>query len=117
MPTYGFECETCGHTAELFISFSQYDTRKPPLCKKCNRPMVRDYHNDISQITTSIRKSDSELKTIGDLADRNRDRLSNDQKHAMSKKHNEYKDTESTKALPTGMSRMKKPKNKIRWTK
>jgi hypothetical protein len=63
-----------------------------------------------------IRKSDSELKTIGDLANRNRDKMSNDHKSYLQEKHNEYKDTELAKELPKGMSKIKKPTKKIKWT-
>jgi len=66
-------------------------------------------------INGSVKKSDSELKTIGDLANRNRDRMTNDQKNYLDKKHNEYKDQDLAKELPKGMSRIKKPKNKIKW--
>jgi hypothetical protein len=38
-----------------------------------------------------------------------------DERIALDKKHNEYKDTELEKELPKGMSKMKKPKNKIKW--
>jgi len=64
---------------------------------------------------TSIKKTDSELSTIGDLANRNRDRLSDDEKIALHKKHNSYKDAVSNKELPKGMSRMKKPSQKTKW--
>jgi len=69
----------------------------------------------MTTINGSIKKSDSELKTLGDLANRNRDRLNDDQKASLHAKHNAYKEQESTKELPSGMSRIKKPKNKIKW--
>jgi hypothetical protein len=69
---------------------------------------------DVATQSTSVRKSDSELKTIGDLANRNRDRLSDDEKITLHKKHNSYKDQESHKELPKGMSRIKKT-NKVKW--
>ena len=68
-------------------------------------------------LNSSVRKSDSELKTLGDLADRNRDRLSNDQKTEMHQKQNEYKDQDLVKQLPKGMSRMKKTSGKFQWPK
>jgi hypothetical protein len=67
-------------------------------------------------LSTSIKKSDSELKTIGDLANRNRDRLSEDEKQHLYDKHNSYKDTELEKSLPKGMNKISKPKKKIKWT-
>lgn len=63
----------------------------------------------------SVKKADSELKTIGDLANRNRDRMSEDERVTLYKKHNDYKDQESQKELPKGMSRIKKSKSKIKW--
>jgi hypothetical protein len=63
----------------------------------------------------SVKKSDSELKTIGDLANRNRDKISDDHKSYLDQKHNAYKEELSTKQLPQGMSRMQKPKTKIKW--
>jgi hypothetical protein len=62
----------------------------------------------------SVKKSDSELKTIGDLARRNSDKFSDDEKTHLYNKHNSYKYEESTKQLPSGMSRLKKPK-KTKW--
>jgi hypothetical protein len=66
-------------------------------------------------LNTSIKKSDNELKTIGDIANRNRDKLSDDHKQALNIKHNKYKEEQSSTDLPSGMSRMKK-QPKIKWT-
>ena len=41
--------------------------------------------------------------------------MSEDQKISLDKKHNEYKDIESQKTLPTGMNRIKK-QPKVKWT-
>ena len=60
-------------------------------------------------------KNDNELKTIGDLANRNRDRMTDDHKTSLEEKHNSYKESESTKELPKGMSRIQKPKTKYTW--
>jgi hypothetical protein len=64
--------------------------------------------------STSIRKSDSELKTIGDLANRNRDKMSEDHKNDLYHKHNEYKESGQEDPLPQGMKRLKKQK-KVKW--
>jgi len=69
---------------------------------------------DVSTLNASVKKADSELKTLGDIANRNRDRMSDDQKQALSEKHNAYRDNEVLKDLPQGMSRMKK-QPKIKW--
>lgn len=61
-------------------------------------------------IASSVKKSDTELKTIGDLAKRNSERMSDDQKQDLHIKHNSYKDNkEQTKELPKGMQYTKKP--------
>ena len=48
------------------------------------------------------------------MANRNRDKLSNDQKVDIDKKNNKYKDNVG-KELPKGMSRMKKSNVKYKW--
>lgn len=114
MPTYTFVCDNCKQAFEIFLSIRDYNSKQS--CPKCKSKNVsRDYGTDCSSINTSIKKTDSELKTLGDLANRNRDRMSDDHKTHLNKKHNEYKETESQKDLPQGMSRMKKGK-KIKWT-
>ena len=65
--------------------------------------------------STSVRKSDTELKTIGDLANRNRDKMSEDHKNDLYHKHNEYKESGQEDPLPQGMNRLKKQK-KVKWT-
>lgn len=112
MPTYSYYCDNCKSTLEHFFHISEYtDTIKCVRCKsKCNR----NYILDVSTQSSSIKKSDSELKTIGDLANRNRDRLSDDEKTALNQKHNAYKEQDTHKDLPKGMSRIKKPK-KVKW--
>lgn len=112
MPTYSYYCESCANRFELFASIRDYkDTVK---CDKCNQKATRDYQPDILSQSASVKKSDSELKTLGDLANRNRDRMSSDQIDSLNKKHNAYRETPADKPLPKGMSRMKKP-NKIKW--
>lgn len=115
MPTYSFFCEKCQHSFEVLMSFSQYDNGHSVVCERCSsKDIIRNYQEDMSSLGMSIKKADSELKTIGDLANRNRDRMSNDHKAALHHKHNSYKDNTSDKPLPQGMSRMKKGK-KTNW--
>ncbi|MFN9959492.1 MAG: hypothetical protein ACK55I_40905, partial [bacterium] len=65
---------------------------------------------DLKSICPSVKKSDGELKTLGDLAKRNADRMSDDQKISLYQKHNSYKEEKlETKPLPSGMSYKKKP--------
>jgi len=115
MPTYTFSCENCSQIFEIFSSIKDYSSNQK--CPSCSSSKVyREYTFDCSSISMSVKKSDSELKTLGDLANRNRDRLSNDEKDNLVKKHNSYKeDTSNMKELPTGMTRLEKSP-KIKWT-
>jgi hypothetical protein len=87
------------------------DTIKCPSCKKI---ISRDYNTDMVTINGTVKKSDSELKTVGDLAQRNGDKLSDDEKIYLHQKHNSYKDKKDQTELPKGMTRMKK-QPKIKW--
>lgn len=113
MPTYSYYCEKCDIVHEIFSTISEY--KEIINCNKCNKKCNRSYIEDISTLNASVKKSDSELKTLGDLANRNRDRMSDDHKNYLHKKHNDYKDTQIEKELPKGMSRIEKPKTKIKW--
>jgi len=82
------------------------------------------YKQNISFISTTTKNpsyatnvSDSELKTIGDLANRNRDKLTNEQKTELYNQHNAYKLDQPATELPKGVSRIKKPSKKNKWTK
>ena len=112
MPTYSYSCNKCNKDFELFLSMKDYIEQ--PRCPSCNSVKTcRRYIDDVSTLNASVKKADSELKTLGDIANRNRDRMSDDQKQALSEKHNAYRDNEILKDLPAGMSRMKKqPKTK-----
>lgn len=114
MPTYSYCCNTCKHNFELFFYIKNYNDK--PKCLKCNSSNTyRRYIEDVLSQSTSVKKSDSELKTIGDLAKRNSDRMSEDEKIHLYQKHNSYKSEEGTKELPTGMNRIKKPP-KPKWS-
>lgn len=113
MPTYSYICNKCNTEFELFAYIKDYIEK--PKCQYCgSKKTQRDLLKDASTQNGSVKKLDSELKTIGDLANRNRDRMSDDQKHELYKKHNDYKENKEDKPLPKGMSRMKKG-DKIIW--
>jgi putative FmdB family regulatory protein len=113
MPTYSYYCKRCDILHEIFSSISEYtDTIK---CDQCQTKCSRSYIDDMLTLNSYVKKTDSELKTLGDLANRNRDRMSEDHKNHLTKKHNEYKDTKIEKELPAGMSRIEKPKQKTKW--
>lgn len=113
MPTYTYFCEDCDEKFEIFRYIKDYENT--PVCPKCsNINTNRLYVDDVITQSTSVKKMDSELKTIGDLAMRNTERMSDDQKAALYQKHNSYKEEKiETKPLPKGMSYMKKPPKPI----
>lgn len=113
MPTYTFLCEKCDHSFELNMSLSSYKNIQK--CPKCKKAANRNYQTDLMTLNACVKLSDSEIKSMGHLANRNRDTLSDDHKQHLQIKHNEYRE-ESTKPLPKNMSRMKKPTKKTKWT-
>ena len=113
MPTYSYHCNNCQSDFELFFYIKDYSEK--PKCAACNSAKTeRRYVDDVITQNMSVKKSDSELKTIGDLAKRNADKFSEDEKIHLYQKHNAYKFEDSTKELPTGMNRVQK-KPKIKW--
>lgn len=71
MPCYVYECEKCSHQFEDFASMLSDPLVKCPKCKK-------KALNRIPQMTHGfIKLGDSELKTVGHMADRRRDKMSN----------------------------------------
>lgn len=114
MPTYSYSCNKCKSNFELFFYIKDYQDK--PKCITCDSENTyRRYADDVLTQNTSIKKSDSELKTIGDLAKRNSDKMSEDEKIHLYQKHNSYKFEDNTKELPTGMTRVKKPQ-KPKWS-
>lgn len=108
MPEYSFGCEKCGCKFSVVMSIQKYTSKQK--CTECGSLQTsRLYSEDLASLATSIKKSDNELKTIGDLARRNSERMSDDQKISLYQKHNAYKEEPSKKELPKGMSRIKKP--------
>ena len=80
MPTYTYFCQNCNKSFEIFAYIKDY--QENAICIYCDKKNTsRSIIDDVATQRSSVKKSDSELKTIGDLANRNRDRLSNDQKH------------------------------------
>lgn len=114
MPTYTYKCIKCENVFELFATYKNYDNIKTK-CPKCSsKKTERCYDIDLRNISGSVIKSDSEIK-LGHLADRNRDRMSNDEKSHLYKKHNDYKEKSIESNLPSGMSRINQKKRK-KWT-
>lgn len=114
MPTYSYLCDNCKKDFELFFYIKDYIEH--PKCIYCkNKKTYRQYIKDVITQNTSVKKSDNELKTIGDLAKRNSDKMSEDYKQHLYNKHNQYKEHTIEKPLPSGMSRMKRTKGKTKW--
>ena len=114
MPEYSYRCDTCQFTFSLVCSIKEYTDFH--FCETCGNKCSRDYLEDLSTLNTSIKLGDNDLKTLGHLAQRNTDRMSEDQRNDLYRKHNSYKEEVSEKVLPKGMSRIKKPP-KVKWTK
>lgn len=116
MPTYSYSCCKCQTDFELFFYIKDYVEK--PKCIKCGSDSTyRLVIKDALTLNASVKKSDSELKTIGDLARRNTDRMSVDEKNHLNHKHNAYKENKiENKPLPKGMKYIKKPPKPI-WPK
>jgi putative FmdB family regulatory protein len=107
MPTYSYTCGNCSCDFELFLYIKDYTEH--PKCIHCDSNNThREYAKDVITQSASVRKSDNELKTIGDLAKRNSERMSDDEKVHLHQKHNSYREDGPQKELPRGMSRIKK---------
>lgn len=114
MPEYSYICEKCDTTFSIVSSIKDY--KEQIRCHHCKRMCPRNYNEDLASLSTSIKLANSELKTLGHLAQRNTETMSEDQKNDLYRKHNSYKEVVSDKPLPKGMSRIKKPP-KVKWTK
>jgi putative FmdB family regulatory protein len=113
MPIYTFICEKCQNKFDISCSIREYSEKQK--CTACkSKKVYRSYKDDISSVFGSVKKHDSELKTVGDLAARNSDKFSDDHKEFLKQKHTAYKD-QTDKPLPNGMSRISKG-NKTKWT-
>lgn len=107
MPQYTFDCNDCKNKFEITCWICEYDACIKLLeCPKCNsRNVQRDYITD--KTTTSIILADDKLK-LGELAKRNTERMSDEEKAALNYKHNEYLYNEPEHDLPSGMKRTRK---------
>ena len=114
MPTYTYFCESCNNSFDLFATITNY--KETAKCPACQVSCSRDY-GDMLTLNSSVKKSDSELKTLGDLAQRNTERFSDDYKAELQRKHYDYKGKEDPyTALPDGMSRIERGPKTI-WPK
>lgn len=115
MPEYTYYCDECSDKFCIVCSIRDYDEHAK--CIRCrSKKTFRLYKDDLTTLNTSIKLSDSEIKTLGHLANRNSERLSSDEKEHLNTKHNSYKDSGIEINLPTGMHKIQKPKSKPKWT-
>jgi|TARA_R110002020_G_scaffold194354_10_gene395158 putative FmdB family regulatory protein len=78
MPTYDYECRDCGHQVEEFQKFSEEPLSECPKCKKDTFRRV--------MLTPPQAFIKGEVKTVGQLADRNTEKMGRyeleDRRHA-----------------------------------
>jgi hypothetical protein len=105
MPEYTFYCDIkkggCDHHFTLIMLMCDYSPRQ--VCPKCRKiePVCRNYQEDLAQ--GQVVKGDDEI-TLGQLAQRNTERMSKDEREALTRKHNAYKENKPYPELPPGMS-------------
>lgn len=101
MPVYSFTCNAekggCGHVYEEEMSMDKISKYKA-VCPQCKKK--KSYIN----YTTNIIPPS---KTLGMLADKNSDKMSEDYKSHLLDKNNEYKKKKFTGKLPKGAKLMK----------
>jgi putative FmdB family regulatory protein len=102
MPTYVFHCKKCKKDFEIFQTLQEYSGKVD--CPSCTTPTE---HRIYTVVPGHVVLGDNDIK-IGHLAKRNRDRMSDDKKRELARKHNEYKYTEVEKELPKGVKERKR---------
>ena len=105
MPTYEFQCLKCGAAHEVVRPFKSSTPRRvgdlDEVCCHGNSKIQQIFYAP----DVSVRLGDSEVKTIGHLADRNSSKFSDDYKSKLAQK-NKTKRSGGGK-LPEGMERVK----------
>lgn len=91
MPTYEFYCDPdeggCGHVIEITCSYSDKDKSRPKSCPKCRkRKALIEIFGGASVFIP---------KTLGHSIDKNSAKISEDEKHHLNNKHNEYKKSDN----------------------
>ena len=108
MPEYSYQCEKCDHGFSKIWSISEYEQRsKKNKCPECKSTQVyRNYQAD--NVVGNYIKGLHECKTLGEYADKQTAKLSNDERNTRLAGF-KTKKTGGMKELPTGMSRTKNP--------
>jgi len=111
MPTYDFECEACAYYTEIRQGFNDPSEH---ICPHCGKPtLVKVF---INPPTISVR---GEPKTIGQLADRNTEKMGTyelQDKNRTNNIHQENKEDVKRRDLNRKISRMT-PTEKVKWIK
>lgn len=99
---YTFECFSdeggCGHLFEQVMSVSEYtDKQTCPQCKK-RKCVHRSYVHD--RVDGQVRLADSEVKTLGHLAERNTSKRSEEELARINYENNKYKFNKSENTPP-----------------
>jgi DNA-directed RNA polymerase subunit RPC12/RpoP len=113
MPEYTYFCSHCKINFSIVSSIKKYKDKIQ--CNVCGTICDRSYNIDLPTIHGGVKLGVSEIKTLGHLAQRNTETMSQDQKDELYRKHNSYKENAPEKPLPKGMTRLKK-QPKIQWT-
>jgi len=89
MPTYQFHCDPdekgCDHLVEVFCLYSQLEEKKPKSCPNCRKR--KPFKKVLGGNPTLLMNN-----TLGMRVDKNSNKLSEDEKHHLQTKHNDYKD-------------------------
>lgn len=92
MPTYQFQCDPddggCGKVIEIRCSYSDKKENQPKFCPNCRK------RKTIYEVFSGG-QLDFIPKTVGHLADKNSSKISADEKHHLTEKHNEYRNKPS----------------------
>ena len=111
MPTYDFECESCGYSVEIKQGFDGPSEHKCPKCGK--KKLVKVF------INPPIFSVKGEPTTIGHLADRNTQKMGKYELQDKNKKNNIGQDDKSEvsrRNLNTRINKMT-PSQKMKWIK
>ena len=115
MPDYTFECTQCSEQTVLFFKMSEYTNKSKKIrCPFCKGKLIRDFATD--NVKGIIASSASESKTIGQYAEKQTAKYGKQKVDDMMAEA-KTKKTGGMHQLPTGMKRMDKPNENIKWTK
>lgn len=103
MPEYTFQCKSCNFQFNEFWQVSQYDKKIKKLkCTSCgSKDVYRNYIED--NVYGGVR----EVKTVGQLAERNEKRLGKEQVQKIRESHKSSRNRADTEVkMPGGMRRI-----------